>query len=64
MVSTGWARLTGRPPRVPLDAVRMARKRMWVSHEKAHRQLDFNPAPVDGALERAMAWFRERGMTK
>jgi dihydroflavonol-4-reductase len=64
VVSTGWARLTGRPPRVPLDAVRMARKRMWVSHDKARRQLEFNPAPVDGALARAVAWFREHGMAK
>jgi dihydroflavonol-4-reductase len=56
--STGWARMTGMPPRVPLDAVRMARKKMWVSHEKAHRELGYEPAPADAALKRAVEWFR------
>jgi len=55
--STAWAGLTGRPPRVPLDAVRMARKRMWVTHEKARRQLGFNPGPASQALARAVEWF-------
>jgi dihydroflavonol-4-reductase len=55
--STAWARLTGRPPRVPLDAVRMARKKMWVSHEKAQRELGFHPGPADAALARAVEWM-------
>jgi len=58
--STGWAEVTGRPPRVPLDAVRMARKKMWVSHEKARRELGFSPAPAQCALERAVEWFQSR----
>ena len=60
MLSTGWAQLTGRPPHVPIDAVRMAKKKMWVSHEKARRELDFNPGPVDIALSQAIEWFRTR----
>jgi len=60
MVSTAWAQLTGRPPRVALDAVRMAKKKMWVSHEKARRELGFNPAPADIALSQAIEWFRTR----
>src|SRR3954447_13890515 len=56
--STAWAGLTGTPPRVPLDAVRMARKKMWVTHEKAHRELGFNPGPAETALRRAVDWFR------
>lgn len=59
--STGWARITGREPRAPLDAVRMARKKMFVSHEKARRELGFEPQPVDGALRRAVDWFRANG---
>jgi dihydroflavonol-4-reductase len=58
--STAWAELTGRPPRVPMDAVRMARKKMWVSHEKARRELGFAPGPAEAALERAVEWFRGR----
>jgi dihydroflavonol-4-reductase len=61
VVTTGWARVTGRPPRAPLDAVRMARKKMWVSHDKARRELGFSPAPVDAALGRAVEWFRANG---
>jgi dihydroflavonol-4-reductase len=60
MLSTGCAQLTGRPPHVPLDAVRMAKTKMWVSHEKARRELNFNPGPVDIALSQAIEWFRMR----
>jgi dihydroflavonol-4-reductase len=56
--STAWARLTGTPPRVPLNGVRMAKKKMWVTHEKAYRELGFNPAPADKALACAVEWFR------
>ena len=61
LASTGWANLTGQEPRAPLDAVRMARKKMFVSQDKAKRELGFNPGPVDGALKRAVDWFRANG---
>ena len=61
MASTGWANLTGMEPRAPLDAVKMARKKMFVSPDKARRELGFNPGPVDGALKRAVDWFRANG---
>jgi dihydroflavonol-4-reductase len=61
VASTGWATLTGQEPRAPLDAVRMARKKMFVSHEKAKRALGFDPGPVDDALRRAVDWFRANG---
>ena len=57
VASTAWANLTGSEPRVPLDAVRMARKKMWVSHDKAKRELGFEPSGVDGALAKAIEWF-------
>lgn len=55
--STAWAEVTGVPPRVPIEAVRMARKRMWVTHEKARRELGFEPVPAETALRRAAEWF-------
>lgn len=61
LCSTAWARITGAEPRAPIDAVRMAKKKMFVSHEKARRELGFQPAPVDGALARAVEWFRGNG---
>jgi dihydroflavonol-4-reductase len=57
MCSTAWAEVTGMPPRVPIEAVRMARKKMWVIHEKARRELGFQPAPAETALRRAADWF-------
>ena len=59
--STTAARFTGREPDVPLDAVKMARKKMFVRHEKAHRELGYQPANVDAALGRAAQWFLEKG---
>ena len=56
-ISTGVASLTGKPPRVPMDAVRMAKKKMWVSHEKAARELGFSPRPAETALSDAVRWF-------
>jgi len=60
-VTTAAARLTGGEPRAPLDAVRMARKKMFVSHEKATRELGYSPGPVEDALRRAVEWFRRNG---
>lgn len=60
-VSTAWANLSGREPRAPLDAVRMARKKMWVNHDKAARELGYVPAPARGALARAVEWFQSNG---
>ena len=56
--STAAARHTGREPRASLDAVRMSRKKMFVSTAKAQRELGFQPGPVEEALSRAMEWFR------
>jgi dihydroflavonol-4-reductase len=61
LANTGWANLTGVEPRAPLDAVKMSRKKMFVSLDKAKRELGFNPGPVDGALKRAVDWFRANG---
>lgn len=61
LVTTAWARLSGGEPRAPLDAVRMARKKMFVSNQKAVSELGFAPGPVEGALARAVEWFRANG---
>lgn len=60
-VDTLRARITGSPPRAPLDAVRMARKKMWVAHAKAERELGFRPAPAATALRHAVEWFQAHG---
>jgi dihydroflavonol-4-reductase len=57
--STMWANLTRSEPGIPLDGVRYARIRMWVKHDRAVRELGYSPGPVDGALRRAVDWFRQ-----
>ena len=51
-------RVFGKEPRATIDAVRMGRKKMFVSSAKAERELGWNSLPVDGALRRAVEWFR------
>jgi dihydroflavonol-4-reductase len=58
-VVTGYIR--GREPRATIDAVRMGRKKMFVSSAKAERELGFHIVPVEGALRRAVGWFRSNG---
>ena len=53
--------LTGRPPAVPMDAVRMARKRMFFDGGKAVRHLGIPQSPVEDALARAVRWFQANG---
>jgi dihydroflavonol-4-reductase len=53
--------LRDREPRVSLDSVRMARKKMWASSAKAERELGYRSAPVEAALRRAVDWFVAHG---
>jgi dihydroflavonol-4-reductase len=60
-VDTFAARWTGRTPRIPLEGVRMSRHRMFFDSGKAVRELGLPQTPVEDALARAVAWFRENG---
>ncbi len=57
-----WARITGREPMVTVDGVRLARKKMFFSIEKAKKHLGYRPRPAEQALEDAVAWFRAKGL--
>jgi dihydroflavonol-4-reductase len=54
-------RLMRREPRATIDAVRMGRKMMFVSSAKAVRELGWRVISVEGALQRAVEWFRTNG---
>jgi dihydroflavonol-4-reductase len=54
-------RILGREPRATIDAVRMGRKKMFVSCAKAERELGWKTVPVDDALRRAAEWFQANG---
>ncbi|MFQ5350075.1 MAG: hopanoid-associated sugar epimerase [Thermoanaerobaculia bacterium] len=60
-IDTGLARLRGRRPRIPLDAVRLARHRMYFDPGRARRELGLPQTPVEQALARAVRWFRDHG---
>ncbi len=57
----GLARLTGKPPLVPLAGVRMARRPMYFTAQKAVRELGLPQSPVAEAMWQAVHWFREHG---
>src|ERR1700736_3205802 len=53
--------LLNREPRATIDTVRMGRKKMFASSAKAERELGWKIVPVEGALRRAVEWFRANG---
>ncbi len=59
--SGALARLTGRPPRISLDSVRMSTHRMFFDSGKAVRELGLPQTPVEEPLARAVEWFRANG---
>ena len=54
-------KLLRREPRVTIDAVRMGRKKMFVTSAKAERELGWISRPVDDGLRRAVDWFKANG---
>jgi dihydroflavonol-4-reductase len=60
-LDTSLARMRGGRPRFELDAVRLSRKKMYFDAGKAVRELGLPQTPVEQALERAVAWFRQEG---
>jgi len=55
------ARIFGGQPIAPLDAVRMAKYKMYYDSQKAVRELGFAPKPAREALRDAVSWFCENG---
>src|SRR5262249_1644536 len=51
-------RMLKREPRATVDAVRMGKKKMFASSDKAERELGWKIVPVEAALRRAVEWFR------
>ena len=53
--------LLRRAPRIPLEGVKQARKRMWVDCSRAVRELGMPQTAIEEALEKAVRWFRDNG---
>jgi dihydroflavonol-4-reductase len=60
----GLARLTGIPPMMTRDHIKMARHKMFYSSAKAMSELGYAPRPARAAIEDAVAWFRANGMLR
>jgi dihydroflavonol-4-reductase len=56
--------ITRRPPKVPLTAVKMAKKFMFFDSQKAIRELGLPQNPIEQALQDAVEWFRHHGYIK
>jgi len=55
------ANLTGKPPRIPLEGVKMAKYKMHYDCSKAIRELGIPQTAPEVALEKAVKWFRDHG---
>jgi dihydroflavonol-4-reductase len=53
------ANLTGNPPRIPLEGVKMAKYKMHYDCSKAIRELGLPQTPPEVALEKAVRWFQD-----
>jgi dihydroflavonol-4-reductase len=51
-------KLLRREPSIPLEGLKVARKPVYVSCDKAVRELGMPQSSVEGALEKAVNWFR------
>jgi dihydroflavonol-4-reductase len=58
------ARLGGPEPVATVDGVKLARKHMYFTSDKAKRALGYAPRPATQALSNAVAWFTENGYFK
>ncbi|MFO0700317.1 MAG: NAD-dependent epimerase/dehydratase family protein [Nitrospira sp.] len=56
-----FANLTGHPPRIPLEGVKMAKYKMHYDCTKAIRELGLPQHPPEVALGKAVRWFKSHG---
>lgn len=56
--------LINKPPRIPLEGVKMAKRRMFFDASKAVRELGLPQTPIEQALEEAVRWFTDNGYVK
>jgi dihydroflavonol-4-reductase len=61
MIAEAISHVTKREPFVTVDGVRLARKKMFFSIEKARKQLGYAPRPAAQGFADAVSWFRDNG---
>lgn len=60
-VSTSMSFITKRPPWIPLEAVRMSKKKMFFDSNKAVSELNLPQNSIEEALRKAVRWFEANG---
>jgi len=63
-IETGFSRLLGKEPQIPVEGVKIAQHKMFVDVSRAQRELGFQPGSVTAALERAVKWYRANEYVK
>ena len=58
-IAETFARITKKEPFVTVDALRMAKKKMFFSPQKAERELGYKARPARAAIADAIAWFQK-----
>jgi dihydroflavonol-4-reductase len=58
------ARVTGREPFATREAIKLARKTMFFTSDRAIEELGYRPRPAREAVADAIAWFREHGYVR
>jgi dihydroflavonol-4-reductase len=58
---SGFSRLLGREPQIPVEGVKIAQHMMFVDCSRAQKELGFQPGPVAAALDRAVRWYEANG---
>jgi len=56
-----WADISKKEPRATVDEIRMSKKLMYFSSDKAIKELGYETRPVKEAIKDAIDWFIENG---
>jgi dihydroflavonol-4-reductase len=62
LLSLAWGRLQGRVPKFTPGAVRSIQMHRHISHDKATRELGYQPRPFEDTVRDTLEWFRQAGM--
>lgn len=60
--ATGWAKLTGKRPKVTSASLEVLRGNTDICHDKASNELGHRPRPMADTIADTIAWMREAGL--
>ncbi len=64
LLCESFARISGKPPSVPLEGVRMSRHFMFFDSSKAVNHLGLPQTPIEKAVKEAVAWYVSKGYVR